>query len=322
MIDVSIIIVSMNKPEVLKTCLESILRHTHRVGYETFVVAYLYDSVQLSRLQQAYPWVKWIKSNEIRGFSENNNLALPEAVGRYCFVVNDDTYWNTDLIDSLTHRFDELKERHDKVAVLSPVIYKADGKTIQYCGRDRINAWQSILLYLNVWHDYKPGPYTHQQGVFLTYNICGAAFMIDRKLFEEQGWFDERFFFCPEDIALSTGLNEQGYSCWVDRELSIVHLEGMSGKTTSTTQTATIPAYIKGTCIYFAHGSVFRWWIITISFAIALLLNMNRHWLRSLTSPRPNADQILALGERNALRTLFRSTTPKEDFTRYYKLRL
>lgn len=318
MVDVSIIIVSMNKPEVLKPCLDSIIHHTHDVSFQTFVVAYLYQPEALASLQQAYPWVTWIVSNEIRGFSENNNLALRQAEGRYCFVVNDDTLWHAPLIDSLVQQFDHLKAEHNNAAILSPVIYKADRQTIQYCGRAPINAWQSILLYLNAWHDNQPGPYTHQQGVFQTYNICGAAFMIDRKVFEEQGWFDERFFFCPEDYALSTRLNEQGYSCWVDSQLSIVHLEGMSGKTASTVQTATIPAYIKGTCLHFAHGSKARFWLMALCFALALLLNMCRHWLRSRTLPRPNADQVLAIGERNTLLSIFLHTTPKEDFIRFY----
>ena len=91
---VSIVIVNMNKPDVLRTCLDSIIRHTHSVSYETFVVAYLYSKKNLIEMQTDYPWVRWIESNSIRGFSENNNLALRQATGDYCFIVNDDTCWN------------------------------------------------------------------------------------------------------------------------------------------------------------------------------------------------------------------------------------
>ena len=74
MIDVSIVIVSMANPRYLHGCLESIKVYT-TVSYETFVVAYLMPSYLIKELERQYPWVTFIESNEIRGFSENNNLA-------------------------------------------------------------------------------------------------------------------------------------------------------------------------------------------------------------------------------------------------------
>ena len=91
MFDVSIIIVCMNRPDNLYPCLESIRRTTRRVTYEVLVVAYLYDSDCLAKAREDFPWVTFLESNEIRGFSENNNLALKQASGRFCFILNDDT---------------------------------------------------------------------------------------------------------------------------------------------------------------------------------------------------------------------------------------
>ena len=91
MTDVSIIIVCMNRPDNLYPCLESIRKTTVKVTYEVLVVAYMYDPAGLVKAREDFPWVDFIESNEIRGFSENNNLALKQAKGRYCFVLNDDT---------------------------------------------------------------------------------------------------------------------------------------------------------------------------------------------------------------------------------------
>ncbi|MBR5717344.1 MAG: glycosyltransferase [Bacteroidales bacterium] len=316
----------MNKPDVLRTCLDSILLHTHSISYETFVVAYLYTPENLQAIQGEYPWVKWIESNSIRGFSENNNLALQQASGDYCFIVNDDTLWDCPLIDLLVQSMRELElqalSHSDKrPAVVSPIIHKPDGRDIQYCGRNPINALQSIALFLNIWHDNAPGPFTHKQGLFRTYNICGASFLIHRGIFEQMGWFDERFFFCPEDIALSSLLNKSGYSCWVDTRAHITHLEGMSGRTSNVSliQTATIPAYVLGTCLYYANGSLLRLLLMRVGFLLALIPNMCRHYLRGLfKAPGPNADTVLARGECNAIASVFRSETPKQAFIRYY----
>ena len=93
MIDVSIVIVSMNNLKVLQPCLDSIRKYT-LCSYELFVVAYLYNENNLKLLKEEYPWITIIESNEIRGFAENNNLALRKASGKYCFVVNDNTLLN------------------------------------------------------------------------------------------------------------------------------------------------------------------------------------------------------------------------------------
>ena len=98
MIDVSIVIVCMNNLKNLYPCLESIKKYT-MVSYECFVVAYLFTKENLEKVKTDFPWVEFVESNEIRGFSENNNLALRQAKGKYCFVVNDDTEMKMPVID-------------------------------------------------------------------------------------------------------------------------------------------------------------------------------------------------------------------------------
>ena len=65
--DVSVIIVCMNRPDNLYPCLESIRRTTRKVAYEVLVVAYMYDPEGLARARKDFPWVTFIESNEIRG---------------------------------------------------------------------------------------------------------------------------------------------------------------------------------------------------------------------------------------------------------------
>ena len=97
---VSIVIVCMNRMDNLRPCLDSIKSFT-TVSYEAFVVAYLFKEDNLKALREEYPWVKVIESDEIRGFSENNNLALRQVTGEYTFIVNDDTYIDSPVIDNL-----------------------------------------------------------------------------------------------------------------------------------------------------------------------------------------------------------------------------
>ena len=181
MIDVSIVIVCMNNLKNLYSCLDSIRKNTCDITYETFVVAYLFSKENLNKVKEDYPWVRFIESNEIRGFSENNNLALQQAKGKYCFILNDDTYFDTPVINELAKCLDYLPT---EVAVISPTVYGISGN-VQHCGRPKYNLF-TILLYnigLLDWYE-NHSKYTNKKGVFQTYNIFGAAFMIRSEIFK------------------------------------------------------------------------------------------------------------------------------------------
>ena len=162
--EVSVIIVSMNNYEVLSRCLDSIRTHTS-TSYEVFVVAYLFSPENLQHLRQNYPWAQIIESNEIRGFSANNNLALRKATGKYCFVLNDDTKIESDVITSLAATFDQLPS---EAAVVSPKLLFAD-HSLQYCGRPEINWKTYVLAQLGLWREKTAeSPYTNRTGTFRT----------------------------------------------------------------------------------------------------------------------------------------------------------
>lgn len=312
MIDVSIVIVCMNNLKNLYPCLESIRKYTS-VNYECFVVAYLFSEENLQKVKNDFPWVKFIESNEIRGFSENNNLALRQAKGKYCFVVNDDTEIKMPCIDRLISTIERLPQN---VAIVSPKLIYGDG-TLCCCGRPPIRFRDIVMgdFHLkNISHD----KYINQQGVFKSYNIAGCAFLIKTDVFRRVGWFDERYFFCPEDVALSTELNNQGYECWVDTEAVLIHYEGMSGKSTSMVQTATKPAGMMGSITFYSEG---KWWInlsIRTYFLFAYFVKFVFHSFFFITGNNEKVNKVLAIGNLNCMREVFSSKTPKEIFKKYY----
>ena len=238
---VSIVIVCMNRMDNLYPCLEGVRAHTG-VPYECFVVAYRFSPENLARAQADFPWVRWVVSDEIRGFSENNNLALRQAQGRYCFVLNDDTEIREDVIGALVRDFEQLPQ---DAAIVSPRLLNADG-SLQLCGRPPYPARYYVL---QQWHLHKE-PIDDTAGgaplfgeVFRTSNITGAAFLIKTDVFRGLGWFDETYFFTPEDIALSTLARKKGYGVYVDRAVSLTH----KWRTTATRISPAIPpAVVRG----------------------------------------------------------------------------
>ena len=315
MIDVSIVIVCMNNLKNLYPCLDSIKKYT-KVSYEVLVNAYLFSKENLQKVRDDFPWVTFIESNEIRGFSENNNLALKHARGKYCFVLNDDTEFNMPCIDMLMETFSKVP---DNVAIVSPRTIYPDGR-VQTCGRP-YKDWKIVIKEgLHLYNEKYDTKYTHKDGIFQSYNIIGAAFMIKTDIFKSVGWFDERYFFAPEDFALSTLLNKKGYACYVNADVDVIHYEGMTGKTNalSLTQTATRPAGNKGKLIFYSDDKkwlyiVFGVWMLIQSFAQFLV-----HGIKGISQRNPNIYSILAIGDWRTCMTLFSNKTPKEIFTKYF----
>ena len=314
MIKVSIVIVCMNNLKNLYPCLDSIKRYT-TVSYETFVVAYLFSKENLDKLRKDYPWVKFIESNEIRGFSENNNLALRHAKGKYCFILNDDTEMKMPVIDLLVKDIEKLSS---KIACVSPKTVFGDGR-LQSCGRPPIT-WNTYLLrMLHLWKESNDKNWINKEGLFRSYNLVGAAFLIRTEIFRNIGWFDEYYFFCPEDIKVGTELNKLGYECWVDSDVVLCHYEGGSSRTKcNKTQIATTPAAVRGSIHYFSNGLVHRRIIITsISFFVNLI-RLFVHTIKGIVNSKPNNNIYKAKATLNTLMYSYGNKSPKEIFTKIY----
>ena len=319
MVDVSIVIVCMNNLKNLYPCLNSIKKYTNKVTYETYVVAYLFSKENLEKLCCDFPWVTIIESKEIRGFSENNNLALKLVKGRYCFVLNDDTELRMPVIDLL---FDTIEKLPEDAAVISPSSVFGDG-SFQSCGRDIHTTWKFILSCLSLYSEMRYlKAFLNSKGTFETGDIVGAFFLIKTDLFRKVGFFDERYFFCPEDIALGYELRKLGYKHYVNSDVVIIHYEGMSGGTSlSMTRTATAPASTRGQLLFYAHGCKVQYLFLAFIKVLSLIPRFGYHKIRSFFYSNPNRFQIMALSDLHSIYACFSAKSTKELFLKFYQQR-
>jgi len=304
--EVSVVIVCMNRPDILYPCLDSICEHTS-VSCEVWVVAYLFSPENLTELRTNYPNIHVVESNELRGFSENNNLALRQVQSRYCFVVNDDTLMTEPVIDRLVADMENLPSN---AAAISPCVRFSDGR-IQTCGRAPWTPWRYAKHYLHLVDETKPGRWNAAERLatffakksadapkvvrpFQTFTLNGACFLIKTEAFKKMGWFDERYFFTPEDIALGHALNESGYSVWADPSVNITHLAGGS---VSAMEGAIKPARVRGSLIFYGEPLWLKCFIWCVEAARYLLLGR--------------------VAARNVMRAVFSKESPKEIFIRF-----
>lgn len=303
---VTVLIVTMNPRERLGACLDSLKAKT-RLPFEVRVAAHRCKPEDVAWLRGAYPWISVVESDgSARGFAENNNLAAKGARGEYLFLLNDDTVLDTDAVDRLAALLDARPE----AGIASPYLLNRDG-SVQFCGGVEMTAWTWFLAEMR-WRrivDMR-NPYVGAGGVFETQNAMGAAMMVRRALWEELGGLDERFFFGPEDTALSAAVRARGLKILMDEGARIYHLQSESLKRNF------IPvmlAYQRGCMIHYGRGG-----------AGAAL------WVRLLATARDAMKlagwQLKGRGENAAihrrlwwlmLRTVWSRATPKALFLRH-----
>jgi GT2 family glycosyltransferase len=104
--EVSIIIPTLNRLDMLEACLDSIERHT---GVEHEVIVHANECTDAtSEFLAARPDVRAIKATENRFFTQAVNAGIAIARGEYVFLMNDDCHatgpgWTDFYIDLLNH---------------------------------------------------------------------------------------------------------------------------------------------------------------------------------------------------------------------------
>lgn len=312
--EVSVIIVCMNNIGYLFPCLDSLYNTTKKRTFEVIVVAYMFSKENLTALKDKYPQVTVIENNEIKGFSENNNLALRLAHGKYALVLNDDTYFTDALIDTLV---DDIEKLPQDVAIISPTINHINLKRVAK-GKMPMNSFGrdiASIFHINLPRNKKDLSYIDGNGIFQTYNISGCVFLIKMDIFRDEGFFDERFFFGHEDVALSTQLNEHGYKCYVDSDVKITHLQGATfGKTSL----ATYPAAVMGRLISSCGNSKLKWFVARCCYTIVLTFTIALYSLSEIF--RKNEKRtIKKIRYKNLLSVLWTNKTPKEVFMMFFE---
>ena len=221
----------INGPQVSSICyngfkdtcelIESLQNKIHSVSYEIIVVDNASREDEAVKIQALYPSVITIRSDENKGFSGGNNLGIKAARGQYLFLINNDTYIESDGIAYLIERL----ESHPEIGAASPKIrFAFPPQNIQFAGFTPLSpiALRNKGIGFGCPDDGTfdtphPTPYLH-----------GAAMIIKREVIGKAGMMPEIFFLYYEEIDWSTSMARAGYELWYEPRCTVFHKESQS----------------------------------------------------------------------------------------------
>jgi hypothetical protein len=229
--DLSIIIVAWHCREDLAHCLEAVPDATGDLRTETVVVDNASGDGTARMVRERFPEVRLIANAANRGFAAANNQALAVASGRHVLFLNPDTRPEEGALAVLVRTLDD----DDTLGAVGPQLREPDGAVQPSVRSDPTPAALlhqytplRLLRFLAPAYDrYKRRDMDFQTAADVD-TLMGAALCVPRRVLDEVGTMDERFFVYHEEADLCLRIRRAGYRVRFEPAARVVHVGGVS----------------------------------------------------------------------------------------------
>ena len=223
---VAVAILNWNGKKLLEKFLPSVIENTPEEIADVYVIDNNSSDGSISFLKEKFPELKIIELDKNYGYAGGYNKGLKKIDAKYVALINSDIEVTKGWLEPLV---ETLEKHSNAVAVQPKILWLKDKNKFEYAGasggfldkhyysfcRGRIG---NVLEQDN-------GQYDNEMEVFWA---SGAAFLVDKKIFEQVGGFDEYFFAHMEEIDLAWRLKARGYKIFVNPASVVYHLGGAS----------------------------------------------------------------------------------------------
>ena len=244
---VSIIILSFNTKDLLKSCLESIYKNVKGFEFEVIVVDNASTDATASVISNNNA-IKLIQNKENFGFSKGNNIGAQKAKGEYLLFLNSDTK----IQDNGLKRMLEFFKEHSDIGIVGAKLTNVDGSS-QLSTGNFYSIINTILMLFGGEQFVRFSPKEIQEVDW----VSGACFMTRKDLFNNLGGFDEHFFMYIEDMELCYRVKKMGYKVYFYPQANILHV----GEASSQRSFAIVHIY-KGLLYFYAKHKSYTQYII------------------------------------------------------------
>ena len=221
--DICAVIPNWNHRDVLKACLEALQRQTFR-NFEILIVDNASKDDSLSMVRGSFPFVRTIAMRRNVGFGRAVNIGIRHSETPYIFLLNNDTEAVPDCLERLM----ETIRREDECCG------GVQCRMMNFSKRDLID---SLGIYYRRDEFYDIG---HNQPYDSRYDkpgrilgVCAGGALYRRTLFQNVGFFDERFFAVYEDVDLSLRGLRAGWHFVYEPDAVVYHHKSLTINTMS-----------------------------------------------------------------------------------------
>lgn len=225
--DISVIVVTHNRPELALMTLRSALGVIGALAVEWIVIDSGSSDGTPQAIEDAYPEMRVQREPNI-GFAAANNLGLARAHGRYVLLLNPDVETTAGTYEQLVATLDAQPD----IGVASVVQNAPDG-SLQYSIRRFPSAWLSLGEALGAarwrplrgWREEQVDPALYRQASSADW-LVGAFLIARAQAAEEVGGLDERFFLYSEETDWCFRFRQAGWRVAHLPSMEVIHHTG------------------------------------------------------------------------------------------------
>jgi len=221
---ISVIIVSYNKPELLRQTLITLKSHHHQ-NMEIIVVDNSDQKDVELMINNEFLNVIYKRMESNIGFGQANNIGFRLSTGDYIAFLNNDLIFKEDIISPLVSEL----EKDNSLGIIGPKLLNKDNSLQYSCCR-----FPSVsdIIKAEIWGDYSIKrwyltDWDHNQKKSVDY-ISGALMVMRRDLFKNIGLFDSNFFMYSEEVDLCYRIKKAGYYVEYFPMIEAIHIGGAS----------------------------------------------------------------------------------------------
>jgi GT2 family glycosyltransferase len=213
-VDLAIIIVHYETPDLLRDCLASLRATPPAVSHTIVVVDNSRDERSGKEIVAAFPGVRYERSGRNLGFAGGVNRGMAVVPGRYALVLNPDIVAHPGAVDALVG----FMEDNPDVGIAGARLLNPDG-SLQYSCRT-FYTLKTILLRRTPLGALFPRSRTVRDHLYADWDhqavrdvdwVLGACMLVRREAVEEVGPADERFFLYFEDVDWCYRMHQHGW---------------------------------------------------------------------------------------------------------------
>lgn len=225
--EMTIIILNYKMKGLVRNCLRSIFEKNLTFPFEIIVVDNdSCDGIE-QMLREQFPAVKFMQSGKNLGMGAGNNIGIRMAAGKYVLIINPDIF----VLPGAIERLYNFCVQHPDVGLAAPRLLNPD-RSLQYTCYRWHRFWtplfrRTILARLDFAKKevarFLMSDWGHNETREVDW-IQGSCFLTPKKVFDEVGLFDERFFMYFEDTDLCRRIKNAGYKVMYLADAEVIHL--------------------------------------------------------------------------------------------------
>ncbi len=231
---ISVIIVSFNTSSLLRQCLSTLFQYSSGIELEVFVVDNNSSDDSVEMVKNEFPHVNLMINHENRGFAAANNQAWRKSSGEYVLLLNPDAFIKRNSI----HNSVDFMENHAACGICGGRLVKPDGSLDPSARKFpkaltkffTLSGLRSRFPHSPLFSGHEFGDFDHRSIVEVDW-VPGTFTMYRRKMLEETGLFDERFYIYFEETDLCTHAKKAGWKVYFLPSAEVIHVGGASSKT-------------------------------------------------------------------------------------------